>query len=647
MLMKRKDMFFGIHFDFHAMPGQTVAADFRPDVVAKMLDEVKPDFVQCDTKGHAGLCSFPSKISANADAMNADPVRMWRDLTRERGIPIYAHHSGIYDMRAVADHPEWAQVFEDGRVSTDHVSVFSPYADEYLIPTLKELALEYGFDGAWVDGECWALHVDYSKWARNAYRAKTGKEAPRSDEEDYDDYKTFCRQGFHDYVDHYCKTLRAAKDGFEVTSNWLYSAYMPSKPTAEIDFISGDYSTSNSVRSARHNGRCILGRGFTWDLMAWGQNAVPCSWQTIDRQTKEYEQYCQEAAEIIALGGGFQFFNIMYGTGGTVQEWMIPTWKRVAEFCRARKEFCFRAEMVKEIAVVYTDELNKGSGTGLYISATRGKSSMIAYINLLQESGFSSSVLCEYQLDEEHLTSYKAVIVPGTTALSEAAVKALVSYASKGGILIVDSIAARFFDPAVLGAVIGAETQKQIWVDGDGRLAAMDMPIPDFTVQTAEPIASYYDTNYYVEPSHPAALLKSCGSGNICTLTFPLGESYVRNVSVAIRRFTQKMLADCGYRALVSVKGSSFADVIVMRKGGVLSVNLVNVAGTHQVEAIRSYDEIPAIGPLTVTVRTDKMPTRVMAEPEHVELAMTKTEDGVSVTLPRLDIHTVLRFEDI
>lgn len=141
MLMKRKDMFFGIHFDFHALPGQTVASDFRPDVVAKMLDEVKPDFVQCDTKGHAGLCSFPSKISANADAMNADPVRMWRDLTRERGIPIYAHHSGIYDMRAVADHPEWAQVFEDGRVSTDHASVFSPYADEYLIPTLKELAL--------------------------------------------------------------------------------------------------------------------------------------------------------------------------------------------------------------------------------------------------------------------------------------------------------------------------------------------------------------------------------------------------------------------------------------------------------------------------------------------------------------------------
>lgn len=62
---------------------------------------------------------------------------------------------------------------------------------------------------------------------------------------------------------------------------------------------------------------------------------------------------------------------------------------------------------------------------------------------------------------------------------------------------------------------------------------------------------------------------------------------YIRNISVAIRRFTQQMLPDCGYEPLVSVKGSSYADVIFMRK------------------------------------------------------------DGVSVVLPRLDIHTVLRFEGI
>ena len=46
MKKRRADSFFGIHFDFHAMPGQTVCDDFRPDVVARALDAIKPDFVQ-------------------------------------------------------------------------------------------------------------------------------------------------------------------------------------------------------------------------------------------------------------------------------------------------------------------------------------------------------------------------------------------------------------------------------------------------------------------------------------------------------------------------------------------------------------------------------------------------------------------------
>lgn len=65
--MKRENAFFGVHFDFHAMHGQAVGEDFRPDVVAKMLDELKPDFAQCDTKGHEGLSSYATKAGTQAD----------------------------------------------------------------------------------------------------------------------------------------------------------------------------------------------------------------------------------------------------------------------------------------------------------------------------------------------------------------------------------------------------------------------------------------------------------------------------------------------------------------------------------------------------------------------------------------------------
>ena len=37
MPKKRRESAFGIHFDFHAMPSQVVAEDFRPDLIAKLL----------------------------------------------------------------------------------------------------------------------------------------------------------------------------------------------------------------------------------------------------------------------------------------------------------------------------------------------------------------------------------------------------------------------------------------------------------------------------------------------------------------------------------------------------------------------------------------------------------------------------------
>ena len=49
---RRSDSFFGLHFDFHPTADIVVGDNLRYDVVAKLLDETKPDYVQVDTKGH-------------------------------------------------------------------------------------------------------------------------------------------------------------------------------------------------------------------------------------------------------------------------------------------------------------------------------------------------------------------------------------------------------------------------------------------------------------------------------------------------------------------------------------------------------------------------------------------------------------------
>ena len=650
--MKRKDYFFGIHFDFHALEGQVVPTEYRPDGIARMLDEVKPDFVQCDTKGHAGLFSYPTKVGTPAAGMEVDLLATWRKLTRERGILLYAHHSGLYDWSVIRNHPEWAVVNEDGSTHPDFISPFSPYAEEYLVPSLLEMACDYGLDGAWVDGECWAACVDYSPWALAAWKEETGLDtAPKGEDEGYQEYRAFCRRGFNRYVQRYVDAVKRVKPDFEITSNWIYSAYMPEEPTVKVDFLSGDFSSVNSVTTARFEARCLASRGFDYDLLAWGHHAMVRKgerlWATMNRNTKTAVQQCQEAAMVLSLGGGFYFYNWMYGTGGVVQEWAIPSWKEIGDFCRARREFCFRVKPVPEIGVLYASETSTLTGEKLYVhSGDRGYKSMNGWISLLQNTQHSSTVLYEYQLKPENLKNYKVVVVPGSVCLAPEAVTALTDYVRGGGKLVVDSIAARFFDAEELGATLReTEEPEQLFVNGNDALAALDTTYMIPEACEADVSGVFYESNYYQSQSHPAAILRQLGRGRILTLCIPLGEAYRHNVSPAIHGFLKEQFRALGYRPTVRVQGSGLVDVALTKKKGRLLVQLVNMAGNHQVSGVRGYDEIPPIGPLTVKIRLARAPKSVTLEPEHRQLEVTYENGVASVTVERLEIHSTLVVE--
>ena len=194
---QRKDCFFGMHFDFHAMPGEVVARFVSHDSITKMLDEAMPEYIQIDTKGHAGLSSYPTEVGNQAYEIKEDMLKFWRAETKKRGIALYAHHSGLYEMKVVEQHPDWAVVNEDGERSDSYISVFSPYAEEVLIPQIKELAGKYGLDGVWVDGDSWCVYPDYSDYAKIMWQKKSGKtEMPKRGDAGYREYCSFIRDGF-------------------------------------------------------------------------------------------------------------------------------------------------------------------------------------------------------------------------------------------------------------------------------------------------------------------------------------------------------------------------------------------------------------------------------------------------------------------
>ncbi len=209
--LKRAESFLGLHLDFHAQASdQNIGQNTTPEMVNTILDMVQPDYIQVDCKGHAGYSSYPTKVGNQAGSFVGDPLKVWREVTANRGVALYMHYSGVWDGKAVQDHPEWAVVHQDGSHDEQKTSVFGPYVDQLLIPQLLELALDYRVDGMWVDGECWATIVNYCDQAKREFTEKTGIEQIPTGPQDehWFEWTEFHREAFRNYLRHYLTEVK-------------------------------------------------------------------------------------------------------------------------------------------------------------------------------------------------------------------------------------------------------------------------------------------------------------------------------------------------------------------------------------------------------------------------------------------------------
>ena len=106
--LQRADSFLGIHFDFHAGPDCTeIGKNTTREMIENIINLVQPDYLQIDCKGHRGLSSYPTRVGNQAPGFVGDPLRLWRQVTAERGVALYMHYSGVWDSEAIVRHPEW------------------------------------------------------------------------------------------------------------------------------------------------------------------------------------------------------------------------------------------------------------------------------------------------------------------------------------------------------------------------------------------------------------------------------------------------------------------------------------------------------------------------------------------------------------
>ncbi len=639
--LRRADSFLGIHFDFHAGDDCTdVGRRLTPEMVEAVIDLVRPDYIQVDSKGHPGVSSYPTEIGHPAPGFVRDPLKIWREVTARRGVALYVHHSGVWDAAAVRAHSDWARLDPEGKPDDRLTSVFGPYVDRLLIPQLKELRLRYGVDGVWVDGECWAVERDYRPEAVRRFQESGGWEhVPRTPgEPGWEAYSEFNRDGFRRYLSHYVDALHRFDPAFQIASNWAYSSMMPEPVAVDVDFISGDFSATDSVNSARFEARAMVHQGKPWDLMAWS-----FTWTDGLYSTKSVPQMQQEAAVVIALGGGFQAY-FPQRRDASVRLWQMDLMSKVAKFCRERQSFSHRSTPVPQIGLIYSGRAFYRVNRKLFAAWHGELTPLRGTLQCLLDGQNIVDVVMEHHLAGGRMREYPLLVWPEWSSIEPDFRDDLLRYVREGGrLLVVGPDAADLF-AADLGITWEDAAEKRVnglaWgghiagVNARSRRVRLDPDVRPFGEFRVDP----RDPNDFAAPASPAASIRTLGKGQLAAVYLDLGERYAHAATSVARDFLTSLVRELFPEPAVEVVGSRSVDVTLQRAGTRTVVHLVNTAGPHGDARIHVFDEIPPVGPLQIRIRHPR-PSRVILEPGGEEPVYDYVDGAVRLQLPRLEIH--------
>ena len=641
-MKKRKDSFFGLHFDMHATEKTLhIGRNFRYDLFRKLLKEVKPDYIQCDAKGHPGIVSYPSEFGASAPEQDKDVLAILRELTQEYDVALYTHYSGVFDSAAVKLHPEWAIVDEKGETSDKFISVFSGYADEKLIPQLKEIAGKYKANGAWVDGECWGCKIDYSDNAKNAFYKKFGRFPDfKKDKKLYID---FCRQGFIEYLKRYENEVRKEHPDFEMTSNWFASSYSPNMDKIPCDFLSGDLTWIDPIENgARFDLKFFLENGMPWDAMSWA-----FTWFTEDncnqmQYPKSAIQLMQEASYVISLGGGYQLYFRQSPECGLQDASVITVSKKVAEFCREREEFCRGKKPEKEVAMIFSAKKYYDEIGDVMFTARENYIEDFRYLNnLVMDLGFST--LYETAEKGGELTGYSSVVITDSAMYSDEETSRFLAYAEQGGNLIVSgsNACARIVQRLGLSACI--EKGKAFYLKCGETTVKLISDITLFSPEDFDKIekAFFRREDFFSGEGDgfPVFALKKVGRGIVRFIPFSLGLCYNNRTPSILRDFFSEVV---GVSPVVKAN-SHLVDTVLSYDEKSRFIHLINNGGKHCNCVPKIYDEITPLCNLKISVKSEKKPCKIISEPSGKEIPFVYENGRAEVTLGKLEIYDILR----
>jgi len=644
------DVFFGLHTDLHAnMEDKILGRDLTVEHLVGELRKFDPDFVQCDCKGHPGYTSYPTKVGSASPGIVKDSLKIWREATRELGIPLVVHYSGIWDTAALSRYPQWGRVGsgknedENGR-SRDMVCPISDYTDKYMIPQLIEIIDEYDVDGFWVDGENWACQPCYCDVCREGFEIKTGRSSmpENSSDEGWDEWLGFQRENFEEHVRRYAKAVHDHKPGCTVCSNWMYTIRQPDDIDVPVDYISGDFDWTWSCTRASAEARFMDSRRIGWDLMAWGFTSHgPMK----DWEFKTAPALCQEAAIVMSCGGAFMIYDNPERSGQLIG-WHMDVIGETARFCRERERYCRDTVSVPQVAVIHTKEHFYKNNVPLY-NFGNANSQIEGALHAFLENSMHVDIISGDDFTRG-AGKYPLCILAEQDRLSDAVYSAAQKYVEDGGSLIVSGCEnTRRFDDMLGVADTGLfadnevfilQEQKTVRGIGKWRLVrnvdATEIRPLLYSRQTGEGA---------VYSGSPVATVRKYGKGLIAGIYGPLFGSYSYSHYPGIRRFIAEIVKAMYTGRLINIDAPACIAVSIREREKSLMVHMVNLGSSQPLSPKNTIvEDVPAAGPVEISFGMEKAPASVFLAPGAKPVKWSYSGGLFKARLDLVGIHDIL-----
>ena len=653
-----------VHLDFHTSEEiKDIGKQFSKEQFQKALQVGNINSINIFAKGHHGWTYFPSKVGEKHPNLDFDLLGQQIEACHEIGVRAQAYVTVGWSAKDAREHPEWI-IWEDKNTTPltiekrkkenpdapfgwgwDLLSPEGAYM-QHLLELTEELCMNYDLDGFWYDIiPVW--NINYNPMAIADMRSKG------VDPEDLQKVRDYHSAKMNLFMEEIRKIIKKLKPDASLFFNW--STHYYSMDTYNYRFF--DHNTKMDLEDlpttwGGYDKFPVRAKYFT----NFGKPIVAMSGK-FHKSWGEFggfkykDAIWYEAAAMVSFGAAVNFGDQLHPSG----EMEIATYENIG----------YAYDYIKKIEA-YGVGAKQRASLGLWLSASNSSNGGVTKMLLENHVNF---VITNNLSDWSDLTT---MVIPGEYTFSEKEKKKLNTFLADGGKMIlmgkagldkegrkfIFNIGADFIgeasadiDYTVVGDKLSANLPKAPFLnytpalkvepnDGTEVLAAIREP---YFNRTLSHYSSHKNTPFKLtNADHPAVIR----NGNIAYIASDLAEMYNSSGAKVHKDLFNNVLDLVHSERMLQVDLPSLgrANLLYQPDHRRYVAHLLYGSPITRGDAEVIEDLVP-IYDTKVILNVPETIKSVRLIPDNIDLEFTKTNDGLSLIVPKFRCHAAVIFD--